>query len=314
MLAATYGFAPIYFTGTEGGQLKSLFSVMEVNSWLTGRRGVSLPFTDHCEPLQVTETSLQPVFKNALQYAQERQWKYLEWRGGQSMAESFDCAPQPSLTFFVHQLNLQATPDVLFNQFESSVRRAIRKGEKSGVTVETSHDLKAVREFYGLHCQTRKEHGAPPQPFAFFLNIHRHVLSQGLGMIISAKHERRTIASAIFFRFGQEVIYKFGASDAAFQPLRANNLVMWEAIKRFALEGAQLLNFGRTSLGNEGLRRFKLGWGAEESEARYYRYDLRSRAFVVEKDNTVGWHTRVFQNLPGFLSRVAGAALYKHVA
>ena len=40
-----------------------LLPLMEVDSWLTGRRGISLPFTDECEPLYPDAES----FKNLLQ-------------------------------------------------------------------------------------------------------------------------------------------------------------------------------------------------------------------------------------------------------
>jgi hypothetical protein len=99
----------------------------------------------------------------------------------------------------------------------------------------------------------------------------------------------------------------------AFQQLRANNLVMWEAIRRFAGEGRSTLDFGRTSLNNEGLRRFKTGWGATEQIAEYIRYDLRENAFGTASDSSSGWHTRVFNALPQWMARPIGAALYPHM-
>ena len=51
VLQGTYGYAPAYFTLIEGDQLQALLPIMEVSSWLTGKRGISLPFTDECEPL-----------------------------------------------------------------------------------------------------------------------------------------------------------------------------------------------------------------------------------------------------------------------
>jgi len=114
--------------------------------------------------------------------------------------------------------------------------------------------------------------------------------------------------------FGRHAIYKFGASDEAQQQLRANNLVMWRAILHYASEGFADLDFGRTSLGNEGLRKFKLGWGARELAADYVRYDFRRSAYVPARDEAQGWHNQVFQALPLPLSRLAGSLLYRHIA
>ena len=122
------------------------------------------------------------------------------------------------------------------------------------------------------------------------------------------------MAGAVFFHSGRTCLYKFGASDETFQHLRANNLVMWEAIKWHARRGLGRLDFGRTSLGNGGLRRFKLGWGARERRIDYFRYDQRKAGFVTARDVSSGWHNRIFRMLPVSLSRLIGAAAYRHVA
>jgi hypothetical protein len=132
--------------------------------------------------------------------------------------------------------------------------------------------------------------------------------------VVLARHGQVPVAGAVFFHFGKTAIYKFGASDEAFQHLRANNLVMWEAIKRFARQGLAALDFGRTSLENDGLRKFKHGWGTQEHRIDYVRYDRQEGGFVTARDESSGWYNRVFQMLPVFLSRLIGAALYKHMA
>src|SRR6266540_5852058 len=48
VLRDTYGHRPHYFCAMKGERLAATLPVMEVNSTLTGRRGVSLPFTDEC--------------------------------------------------------------------------------------------------------------------------------------------------------------------------------------------------------------------------------------------------------------------------
>jgi hypothetical protein len=313
VLAGTYGFAPRYFAVSRGQQLVALLPLMEVNSWLTGKRGVSLPFTDFCEPFAAKGTSLGPVVKEVLQYGRKCGWKHVEFRGFPGITSHLPGA-EPSVSFFTHQLKIFSDTDFLFARFESSCRRAIRKAQKSGLTIETAQSREALLDYYGLHCITRKDHGLPPQPLAFFLNIHQHVLSQNQGMIVTARHEGRPVASAMFFHAGPDVIYKFGASDAAGQELRANNLVMWEAIQWCARNGKSTLNFGRTSSSNDGLRRYKLGWTAVESEVRYHKYDLRQETFVGDRDDASGWHNRVFRALPTPMSRWAGSLLYRHMA
>ena len=51
VLEQTYGYKPIYFAKVENGKLSGLLPMMEVDSWLTGKRCVSLPFSDQCKLL-----------------------------------------------------------------------------------------------------------------------------------------------------------------------------------------------------------------------------------------------------------------------
>src|ERR1035438_4361514 len=81
VLASSYGFEPKYFTTRDSEGIRSLLPVMEVNSWLTGRRGVSLPFTDRVEPLASDQSSFEALYREALVVARQRSWKYLELRG-----------------------------------------------------------------------------------------------------------------------------------------------------------------------------------------------------------------------------------------
>jgi hypothetical protein len=335
VLRETYGFHPVYFTlsrnpSVSGARLllnekpaspaslplhhplefHALLPVMEVNSWLTGRRGVSLPFTDECAPLCTDADSFGRLFREVLEYSRARAWNYLECRGGKPW---FGNAPA-STSFYGHKLDLEAGEIALWARVGGAVRRAVRKAEQSGLTVEFSQDLDAVRIFFRLLCRTRKRHGLPVQPFRFFESIHHNVLSQDQGWVVLARHGQVPVAGSVFFHFGKTAIYKFGASNETFQHLRANNFVMWEAIKWHAQRGFGVLDFGRTSLENEGLRRFKLGWGTQERRIDYFRYDQRKAAFVTARDESSGWHNRIFRMLPVSLSRLIGAASYRHVA
>jgi hypothetical protein len=310
VLQSTYGFKPVYFVVRQSGGIQSLLPMMEVDSWLTGRRGVSLPFTDECAPLCADTDSFRKLYEQALDYAKLRHWKYLECRGGLPL---FGDA-SPSVSFLGHRLDLRGGEATLFSRCEGSVRRAVRKAEHSGLTVEFSRELDAMRAFYFLLCKTRKRHGVPPQPFDFFASIHRNVLAQNLGWVVLARAGQVPVAGAVYFHFGKTVTYKFGASDEAFQHLRANNLVMWEAIKRHAKGGFEVLDFGRTSLTNEGLQKFKLSWGTTEHRIDYVRHDCRTGGFAVVGDKASGLHTRVFGMLPDPVFNFLGSILYKHIA
>lgn len=284
--------------------------MMEVSSSLTYRRGVSLPFSDFCAPLCIDD-NLEPLFQAALEYGNQRKWKYLECRDDSWFADDEMMA---SVAFHRHVVEVKNDKEALFNQLESAVRRGIRKAQNAGVRVDCDTSTEAVRTFFHLHCLTRKRHGVPPQPFRFFENIARIAFAAGHGFVATARLNGMPIASSLFFNFGSEAIYKFGASDYAYQQLRPNNLVMWEALKRCATKGLDRLLLGRTSLTNEGLRRFKLGFGAREEKISYRKYNFSSGAFVTSQDRADTWANRVFRSFPPSLLRFAGEMLYPHLS
>jgi hypothetical protein len=300
----------VYFCRRRRDRIDQLLPLMEVCSPLSGRRGVSLPFTDSCPPLDEALPDTTELYEEAMHYGRSQGWKYLETRGGFRHWHG----AKPSLSFFAHHLDLARGEALLFENLKDSARRNIRKAERSGLRVERAVGPDAIKSFYRLHCETRRRHGLPPQPFRFFESISRHVLTAGKGWVFSVTLGDQPIAAGVFFHHGRRAIYKFGASNAAFQHLRPSNLMMWEAIKHYAAAGFASLDFGRTSQADKGLRRFKLGLGAAETQLDYCRFDFATDAFVTCPDRSHGWFNSVFSRLPLPILRWAGATLYPHLS
>jgi Acetyltransferase (GNAT) domain len=309
VLHQTYGHQPFYLQFSRGRRLAALIPLMEVRSLFTGRRDVCLPFSDACEPLVFDPEAVGVVRDRLVRLAQERRWKHLEIRGG----NSFRLAPSAATKFYGHTLDLRNGAEELTTRFASPVRRAIRKAERSDVTATVVRNRPAIGDFYRLHVQTRRHHGLPPQPASFFLNIYDHIIKPGFGFIVLARRGSRPIAAAIFFLFGKNALYKYGASDKKFQELRANNLAMWQGIQFLARNGAEKLHFGRTECENDGLRQFKLSWGTEEDTIDYFRVDPSGRKCLVQTPYNSGFHKRIFGRLPLAINRLAGSMIYPHL-
>jgi len=308
-LAETYRYEPAYFASISNGELQDLIPVMKVSSLLTGRRGVSLPFTDYCEPILSDRGRIAEVLDILIRYGRESHWRHIELRPEQALSEEFT----PSLTYVGHSLDLSRSEDEIFSSVHSGTRRNVRKAIRAGVRVSALTSLDATKRFYRLNCVTRKQHGLPPQPFRFFESLHHHVLSKDLGFVALASHEGKDLAGAVFFRLKDKALYKYSASETRFHDLRANHLVMWEGIKKCRERGARRLSFGRTEKENEGLIQYKSGWGTDSYTIPYYKYDLEKRSFVTETSRVTGLHNWLFRSMPIPLSRVLGSLLYRHI-
>ena len=310
VLAGTYGFAATALSVGAPDDPDALIPLVEVDSWLTGRRGITLPFADECGVLYRDANPGHELAQRVIEHGRTRRWKYWECHGTGGLYAN----ETVSTRYWGHRLDLRPGRTALFQNFDESVRRAVRKAEKNGVSVVFSAELDDLRAFHQLLCRTRRRHGAPIQSFAFFRQIHEHILRPGLGWLALARHGNRPVAGAVFFADRGNLLYKFGASDERLQHLRGNNLVMAQAIAKAADARMATLDFGRTSIANEGLRAFKLSWGSAERRIDYLKFDLRGRRFVQAADPADGLASRILARSPMLLSRLAGALLYRHIA
>ena len=310
VLTSTYRHQPMYLRCTRDGKLKALVPLMHVNSILTGRRGICLPFSDFCAPLLFPNCPSEVVADVLLRVARERKWKHVEIRSGGTFYPDIGV----SVSFWSHKLDLRSGVDALFAGLKSSVRRALRKAERSDLRLDITCSQESMDIFYHLQAETRRRHGLPPQPLKFFRKIYQEVLKPGHGFIIVARTSAgQPVCAMVYFRYGKSALYKFGASDKAFQEHRPNNLVMWAAIQRLANEGCEVLHFGRSSLANDGLRRFKLSWGSQEGVLQYFRMEPHTGQPLQMRDRTTGRHTSLFARLPLAMNRLAGAMIYPHL-
>jgi hypothetical protein len=310
VLQESYGYQPYYFASFTEKQLAVLLPFMEVKSWITGVRGVSLPFTDYCEPIMKDETtSYMEVLAQIIMTARQRQWQSLEMRGGDALFQGV----LPYTSYYRHVLVLHGGEEAVFSGLRSNYRAKIRKARESGLTVTLLRSPEATAEYYRLHCLTRKRHGLPPQPVGFFQKIHKHIIAKNFGFVALVSHQGRHVAGAIFFTFGTRAIYKFGASDVRHQHLHPNYLLFWHVMQWLCHKSYTELCFGRTDLCDTGLIQFKDGWGVNKHSISYYKYNVKNSAFVQKSHLPVNVSHAIFEKMPIALLKLAGSVLYKHM-
>jgi hypothetical protein len=306
VLFESYKYKPFYLIVRKNNELSTLIPFMEVRSF-TGRRGVSLPFSDYCNPI-IDGIDPQELLNGVVEFGKKCKWQYLDIHGGEELFPGID----PSTRYYGHLLELEPDPNQILLKFRDNTRRNINKAVRSGVTIQMSNSLLSMHQFHHLHCLTRKRHKLPSQPFYFLKKIHENIISKNLGCIFTASFQNKIIGASVFFHFGNKVIFKFGASDMKYQRLRMNNLIMWEAIKWYAGNGYDSLFFGRTNIDQDGLRRFKSGWCTKEYVMKYFKYDLANDSIAISTNKFDSVIHLVFSKMPILASRVLGSLLYKY--
>jgi len=309
VLEKSYGYRPFVIAlEDKSGQLVAGSPVVEVDSWLTGKRWVSLAFSDHCKPLAKNADDLQLLIKGLMLKTRESNIPRIEIR------HEFPTVSTNTNTrsYFIHTLKLDKEPGELFKEFrKKGVQYCIKKASKSGVVVSQSYDLASLMSFYDLHLLTRKKLGVPIQPRRFFQTLWENMITNQMGFTMLACHEDKVLAGSVFLYYKKKLIYKYGATDPRYLNFYANHALLWKAIQWGCENGMQILDWGRTDKGNEGLRQFKLGWGTEEENLVY--------TFLGNPpDHSItGWKQKLSENAirrsPVWVGRVLGELLYKHV-
>jgi hypothetical protein len=308
VLVDAYGYTPHYFTSIQKGKLSGLIPVMGIHSYLTGKRGVALPFSDSCEPLADDLEIFDELLKYATAHGRKSGWKYIEIRGGHRfLGKKPSCAQH-----YVHHLDLTGNEAKISGRFKPSTRRNIRMAEKEGIQVKIERSIESIAAYYKLNCGTRRHHGLPPQPWFFFSKLYEYVIALGKGFVALASYQNKLVAGAIFTVYRDQAIYKYGASDRHYHHLRPNNLVMWEAIRWCCRNAIRRFSFGRTEPENVGLLQYKRNWGSVEEIIPYFRLDVQKGIFVASAGGPKSSY-RLFKKLPQSILRMVGDMLYRHV-
>lgn len=307
VLQETYRYEPIAFANIDRDKMDIAIPAMEINSFMTGKRAVSLPFSDFTEPLVNQDVPFDTIINEIKNVGKIRKWKSFELRGGGRFLGNFS-----NSYVYEHVLDISENEEKIFSQFRSSTKRNINKAYKEGIEIKFTNSFDSVKHFYKLNCITRKRHGLPPQPFKFFENVYKNLIAKDKGFVILAILNKNVLASNIYLHFGEKALYKYGASELKYQNLRANNLVMWEAIKWYIKKGYKSFSFGRTEPDNEGLRQFKNGWGTNEIKVNYYKYDLFSDELIQDDSKMSTWQKDIFNKMPIPILKVVGNLTYRH--
>jgi CelD/BcsL family acetyltransferase involved in cellulose biosynthesis len=308
LLRSQYGYAVYACCIEEEGEIEAGIPVARIESRLTGRRLVSLPFSDACTPVLApgAGSPASDALGDALAAERERTGLELTVHG------PIPSAPGAFVQhrFFRHLLPLAGDPAEVESRYsKSQVKRGIKKAQREGLEAERRTDAAALAAFYSLHLRTRRKLGVPTQPKRFIRRF-KELFDAGLGFVELVVDDGQPIAAAVFLTFNGTVTYKYGASDPRALAKRPNNLLFSETIRWACEAGFHTLDFGRTDIDNEGLRAFKCSWGANEEPLSYTYFAEREPSSEPRlRDRLMG---ATIRRSPAAVSRLVGEALYGH--
>jgi CelD/BcsL family acetyltransferase involved in cellulose biosynthesis len=278
-----------------------------------GRRVVSSPFCDTCDPL-LESSQWWPTLFACLQ--KHELPVYLR------CVEDHTAQGDPRVTVIKrarwHTLQVNGDIDAVWDGLEGPARRAIRKARRGDVTVRLLEGADSPAKFHRLHVALRKrKYRLLAQPLSFFEAVKECFEKIDGWFPMGAFVDGQLVAATIYLRWGDTLYYKFNASGDSLE-LRPNNLLVWAGIELAQSLGCRKLDLGPSDDDQRGLIRFKQQFGAREREVRFLRYlppgwpDHQS----AELHRLLGELTRLLTSPDATdeLTAQAGALLYRFFA
>jgi hypothetical protein len=316
LIPKLYGYELISLISTNTAKrVTGFLPLCLMLSPFTGKRLVSLPFSDHCHLLAEDEESANDLIDQAIRLAHKEHARYLELRTGPNEVLAKRSDMLRSDLYVRWQMPLGADPDAAWSGLRKPIQHQVKKARKLGVEVQIAEKREEVAHYYRLHLLTRcKKHGMPAQPQRYFFDAWDALAASGNMQLLLARYQGSVIASMILFASGTTLRYAYGASDEKYLQLAPNNLLMWTAIAWGCSHGYQILDMGRTSIDNEGLMEYKRRWGASQEPLPYYYYPrIEGLATTSEHSWKFRLLTACWRRLPLQVAGPVGGRLYKHL-
>ncbi len=309
-LKSSYAYTPVALTLTApGSPLENGVPFCEIQSRLTGNRLVSVPFSDHCEPLVGDSEEIRALLGGMVETTTEDRWKYAEIR-------PIDYAPDIKAnfgmcnTYYLHRLDLRSSEQQLFKGFnKSSVQRKIRRAERESLRYKEGSSDELLQCFYKLMIMTRRRHGLPPQPLKWFRSLIAY-FGEDLKVRVAFKGTI-PVASMLTIAYKKTLVYKYGCSDMRYSNLGGNALLFWNAIRDAKAAGIEVFDMGRSDLEDKGLTTFKENWGAVGSTMKYWRYPAQS--VKPGPENLIRHAQRLVSIAPDVSLVMLSNLLYRHI-
>lgn len=305
----TYGFTPQARLAVDGrGRAVGGFAWVEIDD-IRGRRVSSLPFCDWADPLVDDAASWEAVSADAFAAGAG-----LGMRCRLPSPAIDDARLERSGEAAWHGTALDVALEQVQARLSASARRNIRLAARTGVTVEVSADLDAVRAFHRLHVALRKaKYRLLAQPVELFERIHSG-FDAGDVVTVTARVDGAPVAGAVYVVWGTTMYYKFGASLAAFLHHHPNEAVHWAAVQHAVGRGATMLDWGLSDLDQPGLVAYKRKWATVEGRVTFLRAPAAVPGGGAAAGRLLGDLTTLLTDasVPDEVTARAGALLYRH--
>ncbi len=258
LIQQTYNHTPKYLIAKENEKIAGVLPLFIIKS-LFKKKIASIPYCPYGGPLSLNEHIQNQLIDKAVSLTKELNSKYLELRERKDL--NYNLVKSENHVSFV--LKLSDDPKKLWDSFNSSTRRHIRKAEKFEYEIKVNKD---INTFYSLYSKHMHNIGTPTLGYKFFQNLSNFFNTSF--DIATIYYKNQPASSILLLYYNDTVIYDRGASSYEFKALNLNYVLFWNLISELAKKKYTYFDFGR-SIPESGTYQFKNGWRPELIKLHY---------------------------------------------
>lgn len=174
-------------------------------------------------------------------------------------------------------LDLEKSEDELLKNMRQRLRRALRKAEKNGITIEKSTDPARMKEFYDIQLQTAGRHHFIAFSEDFLTKQFAAFAEDNSAVLYTARYNGEVLAQNFMIFYGNEASYHYGVSTELGTKLSGAPLLHMQAMRDARERGIKRYNF----------------WGIvdeDDTKHRFYGVSVFKRGFGVDELRYVPAH------------------------
>jgi FemAB-related protein (PEP-CTERM system-associated) len=313
----SYGFEAIYVGAFYYDNLVGIMPLIRMGVPLRQKSLISLPYCDGAGAIADNQEALDALIAFANNDIAKDTQEPVELRNADTTMVDPDTLADGQKVRML--LSLAATPDEQMANFKSKLRSQIRKAEKNGLTSkvieynDTDDFAKHVDEFYAVFAGNMHSLGSPVHSKAWFMAVLSGYANNAY-MVLVYKDET-VVGGGIVLLNNNTASIPWASTNAQYNRLAPNMLLYWTVLSEAITKGAQVFDFGRSTL-NEGTYNFKKQWGSQPAPLNWVRYENGNLVEVVDLGKSTARELleTMWQKLPLWLVNYVGPKVRKFVS
>jgi FemAB-related protein (PEP-CTERM system-associated) len=304
----TFGYQPNYLLAMEGHRVCGVLPLFLVQNLLVGKALISSPFAVYGGVLADSTIARGVLRRQVQELGESLRVQYVELRN----AYPEQCVGFANVSrYATFTQKIGPDEEAVLNSIPRKTRAAVRKAlkEKFSVRVQTRN----FAAFEDLYSKNLRRLGTPAFPRRHFERLLENF--GGMADVREIVLKGKVVAAVLSFRFRDQVLPYYGASDPAFNAFAPNNFMYYDLMRWGGQNGYRLFDFGRSKTANSGSFDFKAHWGMEQRDLPYEMLLVKRKNLPNFSPNNAMFRLpiKAWQHMPLSITRALGPALVRLV-